>query len=195
MNQRIYDDKSRENFSLVTAKCQNPSEQQHNSVANYHPHQTKSNLERPWPILQILILLHLRASHSNTPISTTFNISIVLQEKRQSQHHPLQAKDQDSQPTRKLQNHSSIIFPHIGLQLTQKIPCSGINQHRNRALKYGSEHSGYHVGRVPSVGTNSSASGDSTGNGDDMEEDEEEAADGWDEAEGEGEEDAAGGCS
>ena len=113
------------------------------------------DLEWPWPIFQVLLLSH--DSHLGTlphciaisPNIITFNISIVLQEKCKCQDHPLQAKDQHTQPTSQLQYHSTIIFPHIGLQLAKEIPGSREDQHRNRALEYRGEHCCHHVSCIP----------------------------------------------
>ena len=76
-------------------------------------HKQESNLERPRPILQVLILLHLSTLHSHNSTITPLNTSIILQEKGKSQHHPLQAKDQNGKSTSQLQNDSTIFLPHI----------------------------------------------------------------------------------
>nr|KYP64200.1 hypothetical protein KK1_018790 [Cajanus cajan] len=154
-----------------------------------------SNLEGPWPILQVLILLHLPTPHRHNSPTIPLNTSIVLQEECQHQHHPLQTKDQNSESTTQFQNHSTIFLPHIGLQLPKKVPSPGEHQHRHGPLEDGSQNGGHHVSRVPPVGPHGGAARDGTGDGEDVEEDEEEAAERGNEAQREGEEDAAGGCT
>ena len=110
------------------------------------------DLERPWPILQVLLLSHLGTLPHSIAISPniiTFNISIVLQEKRKCQDHPFQAKYQHTQPTSQLQYHSTILFPHIGLQLAEEISGSREDQHGNRPLEYRCEHCCHHVSCMP----------------------------------------------
>ncbi|PON31278.1 hypothetical protein TorRG33x02_358240, partial [Trema orientale] len=159
-------------------------------------------LERPWPVLQIVILTHLGTPpNGDRPEAlalalalAAFDVGVVLQEESKSENHPLQAEYHHAQSTRQLQYHRPILFPHIRLEIPEEIPGPGEDQHRHRPLEDGRQHRGHHVRPVPLPGPRGGrgAARDGPDNGEDVEKDEEDPADGREEAEGEGEEDAAG---
>ncbi|KAF4346862.1 hypothetical protein F8388_025695 [Cannabis sativa] len=141
------------------------------------------DLEWPWPILQIIILLNLSSPLNwvspKTLLTslTTFNISIILQEKSQSQHNPFQTKYQHTQSTSQFQNHSTIFFSNIRLKIPKKIPSPTKYKNRNRALEDSSEHSSHHVSPIPLPRTprGRGTARNSSDDGDDVEEDEEDS--------------------